>query len=199
MVAGHISLAYAARARWPRAELVALIVATLLPDLADFVLPQGTECRTTCGMYTHAFPAILVLAAGMAVLAWGIWHRRSTALLAGALVLSHVALDLVTGYKRFWLGGPITGINLYQHAAADFVVESMMMTIAWWVLRRSRNPPPWAVHPVTLVLLLVLQGSFDVLNSGGFSLRKPHLGLHHVQTNSPLRTGEGRYRAMQSS
>ncbi|MEP7001454.1 MAG: metal-dependent hydrolase [bacterium] len=190
MVAGHISLAYAARARWPRTELVAMIVASMLPDLADFVLPQGTECRTTCGMYTHAFPAVLVLAAGMAALAWGIWHRRSTALLSGVLVLSHVALDFVTGYKRFWLGGPITGVNLYQHAVVDFVIESTMMGIAWWALRRSRNPPAWAVHPVTLVLLLVLQGSFDVLNSGGFNLSKPHLSLHHGESKSFIRTGE---------
>ena len=78
MVTGHIAFAFAARARWPRAELFALVVASLVPDLADFILPQGDQCRTSCELYTHAFPAVLVLAAAMAGIAWGVWHRRIT-------------------------------------------------------------------------------------------------------------------------
>ena len=162
MVVGHISLAYAARARWPRAELVALMVAAMLPDLADFVLPQGNQCRTTCGMYTHAVPAVLVLAAAMTALAWGIWHRRVTSLVAGALVVLHVGFDVVTGFKPFWLGGPSTGFNLYRLHAIDFVLESAMMTAAWVLLRRSPGSPRWAVHPAALSLLVAIQALFDI-------------------------------------
>src|SRR3954462_7303393 len=107
MLIGHVSLAYLARARWPRAELVMLLVATMLPDLADFVLPQGNRCRASCGLITHAFPAFLVLGAVAAGFAWFIFHRRIVAVVAGTLVILHIALDFLTGYKQFWIGGPI--------------------------------------------------------------------------------------------
>jgi len=162
VVTGHVSLAYAARARWPRAELVALVVAAMLPDLADFVLPKGRECRTPCEMYTHAFPAVLVLTVAMAALAWGIWHRRVTALLAGAMVLLHVVFDFATGFKPFWFGGPSEGFNLYRFQAVDFAIESAMMTLAWVILRRSPSAPRWAVHPVTLGVLVTIQAAFDI-------------------------------------
>ena len=168
MVTGHLSLAFAAHARWPRAQLVALLVAAILPDLADFVLPQGNQCRTACGMYTHAFPAVLVLAAAMTALAWGIWHRRATASLAGAMVLMHVAFDFVTGNKPFWLGGPATGLSLFRFPALDFALEATMMTIAWVILRRSPNAPRWAIHPVTLGVLIVTQAVFNLWNYGMF-------------------------------
>ena len=138
----------------------------MVPDLADFVLPQGNQCRTACGMYTHAFPAVLVLAAAMATLTWAIWHRRVTTWLAGVLVVLHVVFDFATGYKPFWLGGPPTGLSLYRFGTADFVIESIMMTAAWLVLRRSSAPPSWAVHPGTLALLVSAQAGFDLWNAG---------------------------------
>ena len=133
----------------------------MLPDLADFVLPQGNQCRTACGMYTHAFPAILVLAATMTALAWSIWHRRATALLAGTMVVMHVVFDFLTGYKPFWLGGAATGLDLYRFQAIDFMLESTMMTVGWVILRRSPSAPRLAVHPVTLGMLIALQAAFD--------------------------------------
>ncbi|MDQ2664478.1 MAG: hypothetical protein M3Z05_00530 [Gemmatimonadota bacterium] len=168
MVTGHVAVAYAARARWPRAELFALVVATLVPDLADFVLPQGDQCRTTCELYTHAFPAVLVLAAAMAAISWGVWHRRVTAGLAGALVVVHVLCDMLTGYKKFWIGGPDMGLSLYAHAGADFALEAGMMTAAWVILRRTPQAPRWAVHPIALVLLVLVQAAFDAWQHGGW-------------------------------
>ena len=164
MVTGHVSVAFLAKARWPRAAFTALLVATMLPDLADFVLPHGNQCRTSCELYTHAIPAVLVLAGLMSALAWEIWHRRTTAVLAGGLVVLHVACDLLTGFKPFWLGGPPTGLALYRYQGADFAMEALMVVVAWVVLRRSDAPPRWAVHPLTLVTLLLAQASFDAWN-----------------------------------
>lgn len=161
MVTGHIAVAFAARTRWQRAELLALVVASLVPDLADFVLPHGDRCRTSCELYTHAFPAVLVLAAAVAAIAWGIWHRRITSALAGALVIVHVACDFITGYKKFWIGGSTIGLNLYAHGALDFALEATMMTVAWAMLRRTPQAPRWAAHPLTLALLLLVQATFD--------------------------------------
>ncbi|CAN5914972.1 hypothetical protein BH11GEM1_BH11GEM1_00420 [soil metagenome] len=166
MVTGHLSFAFLAKARWPRAAFVALLVATILPDLADFVLPQGNQCRTSCELYTHAVPAVLVLAVLMSALAWEIWHRKVTAVLAGGLVVLHVACDLLTGFKPFWLGGPPTGLGLYRFQLADFALEATMSALGWLVLRRSAEAPRWAVHPVTLLALLTMQAAFDLWQRG---------------------------------
>ena len=164
MVTGHVAVAYLARSRWHRAELFALLVATMVPDLADFVLPQGDQCRTSCELYTHAFPAVLVLAAAMAAIAWSIWHRRITAAAAGVLVIVHVLCDLLTGYKQFWIGGPTIGLSLYDHEVADFGFEAALMTVAWVVLRRTPYAPRWATHPVALAVLLLIQAVFDSIH-----------------------------------
>jgi len=168
MVTGHIALAYLARSAWPRATLLPLLVATLIPDLADFALPQGDRCRTACALYTHAVPAVFVLAAAAAVLAWYVFHRRATSYLVAALVLAHVASDLVTGHKPYWPGGPKLGLQLYAQPVTDFAVEASMMIIAWVVLRRTADAPRVAVHPVALLLLLAVQAAFDYFQLRGF-------------------------------
>jgi hypothetical protein len=168
VVTGHLSAAYLARARWPRSEIVALLVASILPDLADFVLPQGNQCRTTCGMYTHAFPAFLILGAAAATLAWFIWHRRSTSVLVFAMVALHVACDFITGDKPFWFGGPQVGLALYTRPVIDFLLETALAAGAWLVLRRSASPPRLPVRTEALLILIALQAVFDFWVLGRF-------------------------------
>lgn len=162
MVTGHLATAYAARRRWPRANLLALLLASIIPDLADFALPQGDQCRTACGLYTHAAPAVFVLALAAAFLAWEIFHRRATAYLVAALVLLHVAMDLVTGLKPYWPGGPPLGLALYNHAPADFILEVALVAGGWLLLRRGEDPPKLAVHPAALAALVAVQGVMDL-------------------------------------
>lgn len=162
MVTGHLATAYLVRARWQRAALLPLLVASIIPDLADFALPQGNQCRTTCGMYTHAVPAVFLLAAAAALLAWEIYHRRATSMLVAGLVLLHVVMDLVTGHKPYWPGGPPLGLSLYSHPVADWSLEVLLATIGWATLRRSPAPPRAAVHAATLVGLIGLQTGMDL-------------------------------------
>lgn len=183
MVMGHLSVAYFARARSPRAELLALLVASVLPDLADFVLPQGNQCRTSCGLYTHAFPAFLVLALAAAALAWGIWHRRATTMAVGAMIVAHVACDLLTGHKPMWFGGPPVGLSLYRYQPLDFVIESTMVIAGWVMLRRSGHAPRWAVRWATLVALIAVQGAFDVWHFRKFG--SPTQTLKRNSSTSP--------------
>jgi hypothetical protein len=42
------------------------------------------------------------------------------------------------------------------------------MTIAWTVLRRTPEAPRAAVHPVTLLVLLLVQGTYDWFLYRGF-------------------------------
>lgn len=161
MVTGHLAIAYLARARWARAALLPLLVATIIPDLADFALPQGDQCRTSCELYTHAMPAVFVLAAAAGALSWAIYHRRVTSYLVAGLVLVHVTMDLITGYKPYWPGGPSLGLQLYTRPVTDFALEATLATIGWAVLRRSEDAPRAAVHPLALVALLAIQGGLD--------------------------------------
>jgi hypothetical protein len=161
LVTGHLSTAYLARAKYPRSEIVALLVASILPDLADFVLPQGNQCRTSCGLYTHAFPAIVVLALLASMLAWAVWHRRATAVLVGVLVCIHALFDLTTGFKPFWFGGPPIGLGLYRFQLLDFLMESTLVVAGWVMLRRSKDAPRLAITYTALLLMLTLQAAFD--------------------------------------
>jgi hypothetical protein len=70
--------------------------------------------------------------------------------------------DTLTGYKKFWVGGPDMGLSLYDHEIVDFTVETTLMVIAWALLRRTPNAPRWATHPLTLIVLVLLQGAFDL-------------------------------------
>jgi hypothetical protein len=162
MVTGHLATAYLARSRWPRAALLPLLVASIIPDLADFALPQGDQCRTSCELYTHAMPAVFVLAAAAGVLAWEIYHRRATTNLVIGLVLLHVVMDLVTGFKPYWPGGPNLGLHLYTRPPADFALEAVLVVIGWIVLRRTPSAPRAAVHPAARVVLLAAQAGMDL-------------------------------------
>ena len=162
MVTGHLATAYLARARWPRAALLPLLVASIIPDLADFALPQGDQCRTSCELYTHAMPAVFILAAAAGVLSWEIYHRRATTNLVVALVLLHVAMDLLTGFKPYWPGGPSLGLSLYHRPAVDFALEASLAVTGWVILRRTPGAPRAAVHWLALLGLLGLQGGMDL-------------------------------------
>jgi hypothetical protein len=162
MVTGHLATAYLARTRWHRAALLPLLVASIVPDLADFALPQGDQCHTSCELYTHAMPAVFVLALGAGVLVWAIYHRRTTAILAGGLVLLHVCMDLITGFKPYWPGGPSIGLQFYGHPLWDFLLESVIVIGAWTLLRRTKGAPRLAVHPAALGALMLLQAGFDL-------------------------------------
>ena len=113
-------------------------------------------------MYTHAFPAVLVLAAAAAALAWAIWHRRATALLVGVLVIVHVAFDFFTGHKPYWIGGPPLGLALFRFHLLDFAIESLMVLAGWVLLRRSPNPPRVAISYLALLAMLAIQLTFDL-------------------------------------
>jgi hypothetical protein len=37
-----------------------------------------------------------------------------------------------------------------------------MVFVGWIVLRRTQDPPRWAVHPLALFVLIALQAVFDI-------------------------------------
>ena len=78
------------------------------------------------------------------------------------MVIAHVLLDLVTGHKAMWFGGPPVGLAMYRYQPLDFAAESVMAVAGWLILRRQPHAPRWAVRYVTLIALIAVQGAFDV-------------------------------------
>ncbi len=160
MIVGHIGIALAARARWPRVPLVAVVIASLAPDIVDFVTAALHICGPQ-GLYSHSLPAIaieVVVLGGAAAL----WRRSPAAgSLVVAMVVLHLVADYITGVKILWAGGPVVGLDLYSRPLADFALEAMVTFIGWRMLRSSPVRDRWASTPIVLALLFAVQAALD--------------------------------------
>lgn len=159
MLIGHLGPAYAARARWADVPVGWLLGATMAPDIARLALsatPRGTSLDLN--QYTHFLPWSLLLAGVLALLAWLPRRDRLRALVVGGLVLSHVALDMISGHKPLWWGGPV-GLDLQEYQQVELVIESGLVIAGWIVLRRARRRSVFARRGV-LAGLLVLESLY---------------------------------------
>lgn len=162
MITGHLGVAAVANATRRDSTLLWLLGASMAPDVVDALFVVARSCNPH-GLYSHTVPAAALIAAVTGALAYFGTNQRATGLLAAALVLVHVPLDYVTGYKLFWPGGELHGLRLYNLPVLDFLLEGVLATIGWWVLRSREWAPRWAVTRGALAALLVLQAVTDVV------------------------------------
>lgn len=152
MIIGHVGVAYAASARWPRIPFVLLLAATMLPDLLRLALmPLGLGFQRL-NLYSHALPWSIGLAVGAGAVVWAVWRDRVSALVIGSVVLSHVVLDLISGRKPLWMGGP-AGLDLQRFQQLEFAIEGLLLFLGWRMLRR-RAPQLAITRRVVLAALL---------------------------------------------
>ena len=158
MIIGHVGVALAARNRWPRATLPWLVGATFAPDLLRLALAATGMHWTQTNIYSHALPwsALLATVVGVAG-AIALRDRRLGALLA-AVVASHVLLDMISGQKMLWVGGP-HGLELGQVEQAEFALEALMLWFGWRLVRGA-TVPHWVRARATLLLLLGIEGAY---------------------------------------
>jgi hypothetical protein len=155
MLIGHLGPAWAARARWPDIPVGWLLTATMAPDLARLALAATPSApRLDLNLYTHYLPWSLLLAAAVALLAWMVRRDARMALVVGALVLSHVALDMISGRKPLWSGGP-WGLDVQQYQQLELVIEAALLVIGWRLMRRAEPRTPLARRSVLAVLLAI--------------------------------------------
>lgn len=162
MITGHLGVAAAVRSRWPVLSLLWLVPVAIAPDILDFVYVALGIC-SPYGLYSHTVPAAALTGAvlgGIAFLATG---SRAAGLVTAALVLAHLPLDLVTGHKIFWPGGPLLGLDLYRRPLLDFLIELPLALAGWWLLRRSGRGPWWAAMVAGAVALALVQATFDAI------------------------------------
>ena len=163
MYIGHVGAALAAKRARRSIGLLVLLVATYTPDWVDTGLCLAGAYNPE-GMLSHSIPAIALLAlVGFA--AYAIATRDWTAaLVVAAVIVSHMFLDLITGYKPTWLGGPMIGLRLYDHPIADFIAEGVVIGIGALFYARTLPPRrrPWIDVSIMVGALLALQLGIDI-------------------------------------
>ena len=163
MYIGHVGAALAAKRVRPSIGLLVLLVATYAPDWIDTGLCVGGAYNPE-GMLSHSIPAIALFAA----LGFGVYVTTtrdwSAALVVAAVILSHMFLDWITGYKPTWPGGPMIGLRFYDHPVADFIAEGVVIVIGALLYTQTLPPRkrPWIDASAMLGALLLLQLGVDI-------------------------------------
>ena len=168
MIIGHVGVAFAAKWRWPRISLVALLLATFAPDILRWVLAAFRLPFAQTNLYSHLLPWSLVLALAAGALAWAASRDRTACVVVFGIVLSHVALDMISGKKPLWNNGP-EGINLARVEQMELVVESLLLLTGWYLLQRVAVPS-WLKHWSVPVLLI----AFFVVSLAGSVSQRPY-------------------------
>jgi hypothetical protein len=155
MIIGHVGVAFAAKARWPRIPLGALLVATFATDILRELLGALSFPPSQATVYSHALPWSVLLAACAGALAWIALRDRTAFLVVFGVVLSHVLLDLISGNKPLWSGGP-RGIHLAMVEPIELFIETAIMLAGWYRLRRNASQS-WLRHWAVPALLFIVQ------------------------------------------
>ena len=163
MYIGHVGAALGAKRVRTSIGLLVLLIATYTPDWVDTGLCLAGAYNPE-GMLSHSIPAIALFSAiGFALYAAATRDWRA-ALVVAAVIVSHMFLDWVTGYKPTWPGGPMIGLRFYDRPIADFIAEATVIVIGALLYARTLPPRkrPWIDVSVMLGALLLVQLAVDV-------------------------------------
>jgi hypothetical protein len=163
MYIGHVGAALGAKRVRRSIGLLVLLIATYTPDWVDAGLCLAGAFNPQ-GMLSHSISAIALFSAlGFAAYAMTTRDWRGALVVAG-VILSHMFLDWITGYKPTWPGGPMIGLRFYEHPIADFIAEAAVIVIGALLYARTLPPRkrPWIDVSVMLGALLLLQLTFDI-------------------------------------
>ena len=163
MYIGHVGAALAAKRVRASIGLLPLLIATYTPDWIDTGMCVVGRYDAG-GMFSHSIPSVLVFALiGFAI--YGALTRDWTgALVVAAVILSHMFLDWITGYKPTWPGGPMIGLRLYDRPVADFVAEGLAIGVGTLLYAQTlpRRQRLGVNFSIMLGALLLLQVMIDV-------------------------------------
>jgi hypothetical protein len=173
MFIGHWApaLALAAHPKAPR--LGTLFIAGQLVDwgffslmlvgVEDMRVSPGISVMNPMDLYhmpwTHSLLGNAVWAAAFALILW-LWQRdRTTALIGGAVVLSHWFLDLLVHVPDLTLWGspPKLGLGLWNHPAVEMPLELgiTLAALLWYTWHTRATGMLGRIGPALLGLLLL--------------------------------------------
>jgi hypothetical protein len=170
MIIGHIGVALGARRRWPVVPLSALLAATFAPDLLRGVL-EGLMLRHADGnFYSHALPWSVLLAAAVAAVTWVLTRSRQAALVMAGVVMSHVALDMFSGTKPLWSGGPV-GFDMRAFAPVELLIETCIAMAGWMYVRGGGDRLRWYAARWVPLALVAISAAY----LGGVISQRPYI------------------------
>ena len=171
MIIGHLGVAFAARAKWPRLSIYWLLFATLAPDLLRPALAATGMSMAYTTRYSHLLPWSALLALVLGLVALALFRSSPAAVVTAAVVLSHILLDAVSGAKALWDGGP-AGLNAQRYQQLELVIEAALCWWGWRMLRRS-SARTWLGCRTTLAALLAFETLFQAwsLNQRPYATR----------------------------
>ncbi len=168
MYIGHVGVALAARRVRKDLPLWLGVIAAQGCDWVDvWLIDFARDPRHA--MLSHSLPAVAIGATLLGLLAWVITRSAGAALAVLPIYASHWVLDLITGTKPTWPGGPEIGLDLYARPGVDFLLEAAVVAVGWWLYRASL-PERRRVAPVLLALLIALI-AMQGLADAGFALQ----------------------------
>lgn len=163
MYIGHVGVALAAKRLRPSIGLLVLLVATYAPDWIDAGLCAGGIYNPD-GLLSHSIPVI----GALSLLGFTFYGARTrdwtAAALVAAVIISHMLLDWITGYKPTWPGGPMIGLELYRRPIVDFFLEGALIAVGAVLYGRTLPPRrrPWLDVAIMAGALLALQLAIDI-------------------------------------
>lgn len=161
MYMGHFGIAIGSR-KWLRPLPMAwLLFASVEPDLHDAlgsIIPA-----LDIGPDTHTIPGIACAAFILGLLTAIFFRSWRLSFGAGALVISHLAVDLITSRILLWRGGPSAGLHLYAVHWADFVLETAVVCAGLYLYSTSPDlRRPVGVKLIAMgAVLIVLQAIWN--------------------------------------
>ncbi len=164
MYAGHAAIATLVKGKRPQLSLALLVPVAYGPDWVDMFthVVHRPSPELSHSLVSVGFCAIMVTLCVVPFL-----DSAADALIVGGTYASHWVLDLLTGLKPTWPGGPSIGLQFYSHMYRDFVVESALVAACWLVYRSSlradvRNAVAAYLMPLGLI---VLQAAFTFVRA----------------------------------
>lgn len=137
MYAGHAAIALLVKGLRPRISLAVLVPVAFAPDWIAWVLDAAGHHNR---LLSHSLVSVALGAAAVGVCYWAIRRTPGDAFALALTYMSHWPADFITGLKPTWPGGPHVGLLLYEHPAADVLLESAVILLCWLVYVRSLPP-----------------------------------------------------------
>lgn len=181
MLLGHYGVAFAAKRAIPRTSLGTLtLAAQLLDEIWPILLVLGVEqVRIVPGLmaanpldfvyypFTHSLAAAIVWSIVLGVIYYWIRRNRRSAMIVGALVLSHWILDLPMHRPdlQLWPGSSVrVGLGAWRSIPLTIVLELTVFLGGLAVyLRTTRSRDrvgSWALWSMVAVLLIIFFSGF---------------------------------------
>lgn len=137
MYAGHIGFGLGAYSFRKTVPLWLLLIAAQIPDWLDAGACVADINPGPYEIHTHGLAAVGAAAVICALFAYAVTRDVAAALIVAVVVVSHWGLDLFTGVKPTWPGGPVLGLQLYSRPLIDVALETATILAGWLLYRRT--------------------------------------------------------------